>query len=81
MSPENYEVDFYLPDRRLLIQVTQHMNHPKTRERELRAIESASQHLKLEHVLVLSETNEPQEVVGGNPVEIRSIAEWLLDDE
>jgi predicted AAA+ superfamily ATPase len=80
MSPENFEVDFYLPDRRLLIQVTQHLNHPETRERELRAIESASQHLKIEHVLVLSETNEPQEVVGGNLVEFRSIAEWLLDD-
>lgn len=80
MSPENYEVDFYLPDQRLLIQVTQHMNHPETREREFRAISAATQHLKVEQALILCETNEPVEVIGGIPVEIRSIAEWLLDD-
>lgn len=77
-SPENYEVDFYLPDRRQLIQVTQHLDHPGTRERELRAIEAAAQHIKVEHALILSENNEPQQEVGGIPVEICSIAEWLL---
>ena len=78
-SPENYEVDFYLPDQRQLIQVTQHMNHPGTREREFRAIEAATQHIKVEHALILSENNEEQQVVGGVPVETRSITEWLLN--
>ena len=30
-SPEGYEVDFYLPESRQLIQVTQHMTNPDTR--------------------------------------------------
>lgn len=78
-SPEKYEVDFYLPDTRQLIQVTQQMNQPGTRERELRAIESALQQLKVERVLILSEANAEREVLNGIPVETRSIAEWLLE--
>ena len=78
-SPEKYEVDFYLPDSRQLIQVTQQMNNPATRKREFRAIKSALPHIKVEHVLILSENNEEHQVVAGVPVEIRSIAEWLLD--
>ena len=77
-SPENYEVDFYLPDRGQLIQVTQHMKNPATREREFRAIEAASQHIKVKQALILSENNEDLQIVGGIPVETRSIAEWLL---
>ncbi len=78
-SPENYEVDFYLPDVRQLIQVTQHMNDPGTRQRELRAIDAAVQNIKVEQALILCENNEEQQVVGGIPVKTRSIAEWLLD--
>lgn len=77
-SPEGYEVDFYLPENRQLIQVTQHMKDPGTRERELRGIETAAQHLKVEQALILSEDNEDARVVGGIPVELCSIAEWLL---
>ncbi len=77
-SPEKYEVDFYLPDSRQLIQVTQHMEDPKTREREFRGIEAATQHIKVEQALILSEINEDPQVVGSIPVEMRSIAEWLL---
>lgn len=78
-SAENYEVDFYVPNQRLLIQVSQHLDNPVTREREFRAIESAVQHIKVEQVLVLSENNEAPVKVGGIPVQIRSIADWLLD--
>lgn len=78
-SPENYELDFYLPDLRQLIQVTQHMNDPGTRQRELRAIDAAIQNIKVEQALILCENNEEQQVVGGIPVRTRSIAEWLLD--
>ena len=77
-SPENYEVDFYLPDWGQLIQVTQHMKNPVTREREFRAIQAAAQHVKVEEALILSESNAERQVVGDIPVETRSIAEWLL---
>lgn len=77
-SPESYEVDFYLPNSRQLIQVTQHMDNPNTRKREVRAIEAATHHLKVEQALILSEVSEGPQMIGGIPVEIRSIAEWLL---
>ena len=79
-SPEGYEVDFYLPEKRQLIQVTQHMEHPETRAREFRGIEAAAQHLRIEHTLILSEKNEEPKGMGEISVEIRSIAEWLLDE-
>ena len=79
ISPENYEVDFYLPDVRQLIQVTQHMNDPGTRQRELRAIDSAAQNIKVEQALILCENNEEEQVVSGIPVITRSIAEWLIE--
>ena len=78
-SPEGYEVDFYLPETHQLIQVTQHMDNPGTREREFRAIETAVKHLKVERALILSDMNEDPIEVGGVPVSTRSVAEWLLD--
>ena len=77
-SPENYEVDFYLPESRQLIQVTQHMGNPSVRQREFRAIEAAGRHVEVEQALILSDVNEDVQVAGGIPVTVRSIAEWLL---
>jgi predicted AAA+ superfamily ATPase len=79
LSPDNYEVDFYLPERRQAIQITKHMNNPSTREREFRAIEAAVGQIRIENALILSEINEEQQVIAGVPVEVRSIAEWLLE--
>ena len=78
-SPEGYEVDFYLPETHQLIQVTQHMANPGTREREFRALETAVKHLKVERALILSDMNEDSIEIGGVPVSTRSVAEWLLD--
>jgi predicted AAA+ superfamily ATPase len=79
ISPEKYEVDFYLPASRQLIQVSQHMKNSETRNREIRAIEAAIRQIPVEQALILSENNEEQQVVEGVPVEMRSIAEWLLE--
>ena len=77
-SPEGYEVDFYLPESRQLIQVTQQMANPDTREREFRAIEAAVRNLKVQSALILSDVNENPVEVGGIPVNVRSVSEWLL---
>ena len=79
VSPEGYEVDFYLPERGQLIQVTQNMTHPTTRDREYRAIAVAAKHLKVESALILTEANESPVELAGIPVKIQSTAEWLLD--
>jgi uncharacterized protein len=79
-SPENYEIDFYMPARRLFIQVTQHLSDTRIKDREIRAITAASQYLDIEQALLLADDNAERSVVGGIPVETRSIAEWLLEN-
>lgn len=77
-SPGGYEVDFYLPETRQLIQVTQNLNHALTREREVRALQDAIQLLKPEGALILTDTNGSNFDIDGVPVKVRSAAEWIL---
>jgi predicted AAA+ superfamily ATPase len=79
-SAGGYEVDFYLPEKRRLIQVTQNLNHSATREREIRALQMAVETLNVQSALVLADANESRMVINGIPVEIRSAAQWLLDN-
>ena len=80
LSPDGYEVDFYVPEKGLLIQVTQHLANLKTREREIRVLGAAIEHLNARHAMILSDANEDSLEINGVPVEIRSIAEWLIAD-
>jgi hypothetical protein len=41
-SPGGYKVDFYLPETRQLIQVTQELNNVPACEREVRALQDAN---------------------------------------
>jgi predicted AAA+ superfamily ATPase len=79
LSPEGFEVDFYLPEKGQLIQVTQNMENPATRERELRALESAATYLKANKAVILTNANEDSLVLNGVQVSVRSMAEWLLE--
>jgi hypothetical protein len=71
-------VDFYLPEKQQLVLVTQNLDAPATRARELRALAEAVQSIKVKSVLILSESNEDGFEVRGVPVEVCSTAEWLL---
>ena len=74
-----YEVDFYLPEKRELIQVSQHLNNPATREREVRALEDANKALDPKSLLILSNENEDPIKIGKKEILVRAIPEWLLD--
>lgn len=78
MTPGGYEVDFYLPEKRELIQVAQHLKNPATRERELRALGGARGAVHAERALILSDANEDDFELDGMPVRVRSAAEWLI---
>lgn len=78
-TPGGYEVDFYLPEQRQLIQVAQDLSNPATRERELRALEDAAGALNPASLLILSDENEDPFELAGVPVAVRSTAEWLLE--
>ena len=77
-APSGYEVDFYLPANRQLIQVTQNLNNASTREREIRALQSAVQQLKPESAVILTDANGNDMEIDGVPVMVRSAAEWML---
>lgn len=79
-SPGGYEVDFYLPEKAQLIQVAQNLNQPATREREVRSLEAAIQSLKAQSALILTDANEDAFEINGVPVEIRSAAQWLINN-
>lgn len=77
-SPGGFEVDFYLPETRELIQVSHDLAQPATRERETRALMDALRGLGLTGGLILTDANSPAIQSAGLTLEVRSVAEWLL---
>jgi uncharacterized protein len=77
-SPGGFEVDFYLPETRELIQVSQNLGQTVTRERETRALTDALRGLGLTRGLILTDANSPAIQSAGLSLEVRSVAEWLL---
>jgi uncharacterized protein len=77
-TPGGYEVDFYLPEKHQMIQVAQHLENPAVREREMRSLEEAFKNLAVQSALVLSDTTEEPFEIGGVPVRVQSVADWLL---
>ncbi len=78
VSPGGFEVDFYLPEKKQLIQVARKLENNQTRERELRAISDAVSELEITSATILSESNEEDVLSGKIPVNIQSVAEWLI---
>lgn len=78
VTPGGYEVDFYLPEKRQLIQVARNLENHATREREIRALRDAATGMKVECALILSDANENEIELDGINVGIRSVTEWLL---
>jgi predicted AAA+ superfamily ATPase len=77
-SSAGFEVDFYLPETRELIQVSQNLAQPATREREVRALTDAMRGLELSRGLILADANAEPILESGLTIEVRSLAEWLL---
>ncbi|MGB4980211.1 MAG: DUF4143 domain-containing protein, partial [Anaerolineae bacterium] len=77
-SPGGYVVDFYLPQTGELIQVSQNLGQPATRERELRSLTAALRSLNLTTGLILTDANAAPIEADGLTLEVRSLAEWLL---
>ncbi len=78
---QNEEVDFVVKDGlkvKTLIQVCQHMDDPKTLDRETRALLKAGQELKCNQLLVLTEDREATERIEwfGTAGEIQFLPLW-----
>lgn len=72
------EVDFYVPDENLLIQVSYTISDPETRKREIKALESAMKSLGMTESLII--TIDEREIIETDQGTIRVIPafEWLL---
>ena len=79
-TPAVFEVDFYLPEQRLLIQVAQNMNQSSTREREVRALVDGMRSIPQAKGLILTDSNLQPVTVDEFTVEFLSVAEWLLEN-
>ena len=82
-TKEGYEVDFHarFPDRRqLLIQVCSDLSQPKVLERELRALESASEQYPQAERMILVLTREEASQVSAGTISIKPAYEWLLEE-
>ena len=77
-TQNGFEIDFYLPETRTLIQVTQNMSNLATREREIRAIQDAIKTVDVQNLIILSDNTEDPIRIGDREIQIHSIPEWLL---
>ena len=77
-TPAGHEVDFYLPGEKLFVQVAQHLAHPGTYEREVRALREAMTDVKGSRGLLLSMDADARAGHGDADLEIRDLAAWLL---
>jgi len=73
------EIDFYLPEKKIAIQVCLDLNLPDTREREIRALVSAQKVFPIERALILTHANEETISADGLQIEVCSISHWLLE--
>jgi len=71
-----HEVDFYLPDTRQLVQVTQDLNQPRTRAREVRALLDAMNEWGFDRGLILCEQAADPIREGDLVIDVRAVAEW-----
>jgi predicted AAA+ superfamily ATPase len=72
------EIDFYVPEENLLIQVSYTISDPETRKREIKALESAMKSLEIIESLII--TIDEREIIETSSGKIKVIPafEWLM---
>lgn len=73
------EVDFYLPNKKIFIQVSQSITASGTRERELRALIDAMKEIKTSTAMIITEDEKDTLEIEGKSIQIVPIYEWLLN--
>jgi uncharacterized protein len=72
-TANNLEVDFLVKVGRKdlrLIQVADHLDHEKTRQREIAALVKAMEELRLKKALILTEDSEEEIVASGKVIDV-----------
>lgn len=72
------EVDFYLPKRKILVQVCQNLTDINTRDREIEALIDAMQEIGKAAAVIITEDEKDTLEVNGKLITVQPVHEWLL---
>ena len=82
-TSNNLEVDFLVKSGKkdlMLIQVADHLDNEKTRQREINALLKEMDELKLKTGLILTDDTEEKITSGGKVMIVKPIYKWLLEE-
>lgn len=80
-SPDNYQVDFVTKKGRKinsLIQVCYRMDDFNTKRREIRSLFAAEKKLRCKEMLIITSTDEGEEIMGKSRIKIVPLWRWLI---
>ncbi len=77
-TEKDTEVDFYLPKKKLLIQVSQSLTEPTVRERETRALLDAMEEVGENTALLLTENEKDTLTFDKKTISVLPLYEWIL---
>jgi predicted AAA+ superfamily ATPase len=72
------EVDFYIPEKQLLIQVSYSINNPETYQREIKGLVSAMKELNVVEGIIITYDEEKTIQIDGYTIQVKPAWKWLL---
>jgi len=80
-TKKGHEVDFYIPSKKLFIQVCQSLANESTKERELQALTESMQEVEGSTALILTNNEKESYLIDNKSVNSIPIYEWLLENK
>jgi uncharacterized protein len=72
------EVDFYIPEKQLLIQVSYSINNPETYQREIKGLVSAMKELNILEGMIITYDEEKTIQIDDYTIQVKPAWKWLL---
>ncbi|GHU95727.1 hypothetical protein FACS189479_09370 [Spirochaetia bacterium] len=74
----NVEVDFYIPQTQLAVQVCYSLQDGETRSREVKALIKVSQRIDVREMIIITKDEEDDIVEDGKTIKVIPVWKWLL---
>lgn len=75
---KNIEVDFFVPDQAIGVQVSYAMEDDTTKKREIKALVSLNNYIPLKRALIITRDSEEEIMVDNLKIEIIPVWKWIL---
>lgn len=72
------EVDFYVPEERLAVQVSYSISDPETRKREVDGIISFAKFQNIDNLLIITKEEEDTIIIDGKTIQVIPLWKWLM---